>query len=401
MVKISVPHAGRLDALLAESVGAAKVREARQFGDAAGERVDRLVLLGAGGLGRQILAGLRMEGIEPIAFIDNNEDRWGSVIDGLGVIAPEEAAFRYGKEAVFVVTIWGAGSSHRFEHSLAQLRGLGVDVVVPFAWLGWRYPRSLLPHYAMNLPSRLLVQAPAIKEAFNLLADETSQSEYVAQVEWRLGGDTTCLSHPVSGRQYLVDDVYTIIDDEIVLDCGAYDGDTLRDWLSDRGPNFARYIAMEPDPESRIKFNFLLESLPKKVADKVLVLPYAASAQGGTAVFSATGTAASALGNSGDGVTVECARIDDLLDELGGVAPTFVKMDIEGAELSALAGAKKLLKQNKPLMALSAYHRQDHLWRVLLTVSAIQPDYQFFLRPHNEEGWDLVLYAVPPTRRRA
>lgn len=398
MVNALISSASRLGDLLAESVDDARAREARRLADVAGDRVDRLVLVGAGGLGRRTLAGLRGKGIEPLAFADSNEARWGSMLDGVKVLSPEEATSRHGREATFVVTIWGAGSPHRFEHSRARLHALGAEVVVPVAWLGWRHPDRLLPHYAMNLPSRLIAQASAVTEAFGLLEDEASRAEFVAQVQWRLSGDTGCLPHPVAGTQYLVDDVYTLMGDEVVLDCGAYDGDTLTAWLAVRGPSFDRYIAMEPDPMSRVKLDSLLATLPVAVAEKVTVLPYAAAAQAGTAVFSATGTASSSLGKSDEGLTVACARIDDVVTEVAGKAPTFVKMDIEGAELAALAGAKSLLREDRPLLALSAYHHQDHLWRVLLAVAAIQPDYRFFLRPHNEEGWDLVLYAVPPTR---
>ena len=129
-----------------------------------------------------------------------------------------------------------------------------------------------------------------------------------------------------------------------------------------------------------------------------MALPYAAAARPGTAVFTAMGTASSVMANDGEGLTVACAAIDEIVAEVGGPSPTFVKMDIEGAELGALVGASHLIREHAPMLALATYHRQDHLWRVLLSVHALRPDYRFFLRPHNEEGWDLVLYAVPPSR---
>jgi len=47
---------------------------------------------------------------------------------------------------------------------------------------------------------------------------------------------------------------------------------------------------------------------------------------------------------------------------------------------------------------VSVYHQQNHLWRIPLFLKTLSPDYHFFLRPHNEEGWDLVCYAVPEER---
>jgi FkbM family methyltransferase len=312
-------------------------------------------------------------------------------------MSPGDASETYGGNAAFVVSIWGADKPHRLEHTVAQLSELGCEIAVPVSWLQWRHADQLLPHYAQDLPSRLLAQAAAVRRAFGLLADELSRREFVAQIRWRLTGDPSCLGHPIGGPQYLAGDVARSIDGEVILDCGAYDGDTLADWLQYRGPSFARYIAMEPDPVSRAQLEALVQKLPERVGERVVVLPQAVASAPGTATFAATGTASSTFG-AGEGVEVELARIDDLLRELGGPAPTFVKMDIEGAELDAIAGATGLIRDHGPMLALCVYHRQDHLWRVPLAVNDLRPDHRLFLRPHNEEGWDLVLYGVPPGR---
>ena len=74
-------------------------------------------------------------------------------------------------------------------------------------------------------------------------------------------------------------------------------------------------------------------------------------------------------------------------------------MDIEGAELDALEGAAAHISAHRPLLALSAYHRQDHLWALPLAVRAVSGSYDFYLRRHSREILDeLVLYAIP--RRR-
>ena len=70
-------------------------------------------------------------------------------------------------------------------------------------------------------------------------------------------------------------------------------------------------------------------------------------------------------------------------------------MDIEGAELAALEGCGDILSQARPTIAVSAYHLQEHLWELPLYLAERLRDYRFFLRPHDLEGWDVVLYAVP------
>jgi hypothetical protein len=95
---------------------------------------------------------------------------------------------------------------------------------------------------------------------------------------------------------------------------------------------------------------------------------------------------------------VDCLRLDDLLAE---ERPTYIKMDIEGFELEALAGAQRIIGTHHPILAICSYHKQNDLWDVPLAIYDLWPGYQFFLRLHEPDGWQLVTYAVPPERIRS
>lgn len=388
-----------LNGLLSESVEDARTRESTAFDRFAGDRSSRIVLFGAGGLGRRTLAGLERAGIRPLALADNNTALWGTEIGGIAVLSPEDAAQQYASSAVFVISIWGADSPHRYEHSFEQLRLLGCDRISPIAWLSWRHPAQLLPHYALDLPSKVIAESQAVEDCLALLRDTDSRREYVSQIRWRLGGDPGCLSSPVQEAQYLISDIAQTRDDEVVIDCGAYDGDTLRSWLSTRGPTFSTYFAMEPDPDSRQRLEASVRALPDDVAERVRVLPYATSNRTGPLTFAATGLPSAALGGAG-GITVDGIRIDDLGSEFADAAPTFIKMDIEGAELDALEGAAHTIRSFQPMLAIAAYHSQNHIWRIPLATAALTSESEFFIRPHNEQAWDTIFYCVPPARVR-
>ncbi|MDQ1634230.1 MAG: hypothetical protein QOJ32_1039 [Frankiaceae bacterium] len=391
-----------LDLLLGESVTAAERREASAFADAADVSAERVVLMGSGGLGRRFQHGLRADGVEPLAFADNNPARWGSTIDGTPVLSPEQAVARFG-DAAFVVTIWGAGSPHRFAHSQGQLHRLGARVVRPAAELAWAHAQQILPFYAMDLPSRLLRQAEDVRHAFDLLGDDRSRLEYLEQVRFRLTGDPSGLPVKDAGLHYLQPGLVRPMAGEVMLDCGAYDGDTLASWLAHFGPDFHTWVALEPDRASRARLLELLGQLPDETARRVRVLPYAVGAEHATLRFAITGepssTGLAVEGSDAEVTDVLCVPIDHLVDELGLPRPTMLKMDIEGAELDALAGAGRTIAAGETVVAASVYHRQDHLWRIPLAVHQLRDDLTLALRPHNEEGWDLVLYAVPPARR--
>ena len=58
----------------------------------------------------------------------------------------------------------------------------------------------------------------------------------------------------------------------------------------------------------------------------------------------------------------------------------FIKLDVEGAELEILKGAKTSIARYKPILAISAYHKLDDFWVLMNFIKSIRPDYEFALR---------------------
>jgi FkbM family methyltransferase len=384
-----------LEALLSCDPAARRVSERHEFDRLSGAR--DIVLMGAGGLGRRVLAGVRRHGVEPLAFADNGLDRQGTTLDGLPVLSPEAAADKFGRRAAFVVTIWGANRPHRFAHSRQQLQSLGCDVVCSFPALCWKYPDALLPFYLQDLPSRLLDDRDAVRRAFDVWEDAASRAEYVAQVRFRLTADFDGLSHPVQHKQYFPDDLFRWSEGEWIVDAGAYDGDTVRMVSTLHGERFGHVLALEPDPGNFIQLQATVAALSPASRAKVDCRQAALGSERSTLHLDATGTAASttSVAPSAGTIAVSAETLDSLVD---GAHPTFIKLDIEGFEVAALEGARQTIARDAPILAVCVYHRQDHLWKIPLLLRRWRDDYAFFLRPHNEEGWDLVCYAVPRAR---
>src|SRR5215471_1645320 len=72
--------------LLSEPIDTAKERARIAFDSEVRPFNNRFVLFGAGNTGRRILARMRQDGIEPLAFSDNQSANWGKTIDGLEVL---------------------------------------------------------------------------------------------------------------------------------------------------------------------------------------------------------------------------------------------------------------------------------------------------------------------------
>jgi len=380
-----------LDRILTEPLSSVLERERSAFDRLLADSGNRVVLFGAGNLGRKALACLRSIDVEPLAFADNGETRWGAQVDGVPVLSPKEAAERYGASALFVVTIWSLG--HFYPETRAKLEKLGCGRVEPVAPLRWKFADRLLPDYCNNLPHKLYEQAPDVHRAASIWADEFSRKEYLNQVKWRALGDLNALGPPVSEKQYFLDSLYQIQENEIFIDCGAYIGDTAEVLVS-RYPDFSRIVAIEADPQNFERLTKWIAMLDVPLSSKIHALKAAVSSARGELHFQASGDEAARLAAGGD-VVVECVSLDDLLADDG---PTFIKMDIEGAELDALAGARRTIQTHRPILAVCVYHKQDDLWRVPLFVRSMDDDYRFYLRPHEADGKELVCYAVPEYR---
>ncbi|MGB9233643.1 MAG: FkbM family methyltransferase [Terriglobales bacterium] len=382
-----------LDRILNEPLRSVRERENSAFDKLLAGCDNRLVLFGAGNLGRKVLQCVRSIGVEPLAFADSNQSKWGTQVDGVPVLSPKDAGATYGASALFLVAIWSLG--HFYPESRAQLERMGCTRVESTASLRWKFADRFLPDYCQDLPHKLYEQKAEVRKAAPLWADDFSRREYLNQVRWRALGDQNALGPPVNEKQYFPDSLYRIDDREVFVDCGSYIGDTAEELIR-RNPGFSRIIAIEADPQNFERLTKWVGTLDAPIASKIRALNVAVGAKRGNLRFQAGGGDGARLATDGN-VVVECIPIDDLVSE---AAPTFIKMDIEGAELDALEGARHSIQTHRPILSICVYHKQDDLWCIPLFISKLADDYRLFLRPHYGDGWDLVCYAVPANRLR-
>ena len=91
------------------------------------------------------------------------------------------------------------------------------------------------------------------------------------------------------------------------------------------------------------------------------------------------------------GEEVQTASLDEYMD---GQAASFIALDIEGAELTALFGAERIIREQKPKLAICVYHKPEDLYEIPELVKKLRPDYQLYLRHyHSLDMLETVLYA--------
>ncbi len=388
--------------LLAESRAQVLRREVELVRRVTAPGAPSVIIFGAGFLGRRLRAALADVGAPPVAFADNDPRLWGSCVDGTPAISPAEAAARYGPEGLFIVAAWNPG--HAFAGTARHLRAGGCRAVVSWIPLAWGLTAAeLLPHYAAGYPSSVLAAAADVARVASMWADSASTDEFVRQTRWRLSGDFADLADPMPD-QYFPPDLLTLRPNEAFVDCGAFDGDTLREVVA-RCPGFGSVVAFEPDATNFESLERCVAKLGKR-GGRVGLHRAATDRRSGVRRFGGAGTsgalvdapAGAVIGDDAGRGSVLCVSLDEVLDD---VPVTFIKIDVEGGEADTLRGAERLLRERRPVIAVSAYHHQADLWELpALLAELTEGDYHFHLRAHGPDAWECVLYGIPAERSR-
>lgn len=244
------------------------------------------------------------------------------------------------------------------------------------------YRKSVIPALPKN---RLKVY-----DAYALFRDSHSRTLFTSIIKrYMLSSDTLI---PVSDEKEYFSKLYSFLPEEIFVDCGAYSGDTLCDFL-ELGGNVAEYHAFEPDPDNFAKLRRYVESLPEQISSKAHLYPNAISFESETIMFSADGNMESGANPNGD-LEVSCVTLDEILQDC---VPTLMKFDVEGYEAFALQGGRKTIARSRPVIALSVYHHPFDLWDLPLMVNNMVEDYVYFLRAYQEQ-YSYICYCVPNER---
>lgn len=176
---------------------------------------------------------------------------------------------------------------------------------------------------------------------------------------------------------------YKLKKGDIVIDAGAYFG-YFTIFASKKVGRDGKIIAFEPDPRN---YRILQANLNSANLNNVIVIKKALFNKNGKISLNSAFSASRVLENkeADGGLEVSCTTLDSELEKLGIEKVNFIKMDIEGAELEAIAGAKKTLA-NTPHLAIACYHKRGgkttgRILQPLLEQMGFKTRIGFFLHP--------------------
>ena len=294
------------------------------------ENKHSIVIFGSGMNGKGIVQSLKACNISPTCYADNARDKWGTQIEGLEVRRPSEVDFR----------------------------AVDAVVITPFK------------QEIVDAMHKQLLELGAREEILLHYKDFSA----------------TVLEYEL----YFAPDLIKLHENEVFVDAGVLNLETSLRFIEEcQKSSIQRYKihAFEPDNVSYEKCKDMLKNM--QGAD-IRLYNTGLWSEDMILHFTETGNAASRISAEQTGTSIKTVALDNCIS--GPV--TFIKMDIEGAELEALKGSKEILKRYKPRLAISLYHKKEDLVEIPTYLKELVPEYKLYIRHYSNASVETVLYAV-------
>lgn len=194
------------------------------------------------------------------------------------------------------------------------------------------------------------------------------------------------MEHSPAEDQYFDSDVIQLSENEVFADGGFYIGDTSLEFIKRVNGCYDAIYGFEPDLTN-------LEAARANLAqhERAHIIDKGLWDKDETLSFFPEG-ASSKVDRSGT-VTISLTSLDEFFSDKKGL-PTFIKLDVEGAEKRALMGAEKIIRVAHPKLAICVYHKPEDIYELPQLIMQFDPSYRFTLRHYTPGMWETVLYAI-------
>lgn len=225
---------------------------------------------------------------------------------------------------------------------------------------------------------------------YNKLADFSSKFILLAVMRNYLYYDFVSLEKAIDKKykHYFDLDLLPSLCGLTIVDVGAYTGDSILDFVDTYGAkSYKKAYCYEITLE-------VLEQMKDNLSGfkNIIYKNKAVKSKNGRVFLDGNGDPSSNRTARSGIFTLESVSLDEDIKE----KIDLIKMDIEGDELSALKGAKNHIKEDSPVLLISIYHKNEHLWQIAKFISSVNKNYKYFLRYYggNLYPTELVLFAI-------
>lgn len=186
-------------------------------------------------------------------------------------------------------------------------------------------------------------------------------------------------------NQYFDLDIIRFDAQEVFVDGGSLNYFTAKQLL-DICDTVKTIYAFEPDPKCAKRCR---EEAKKLREHEFEVIEKGLYKENASLCFKSMNGGESSIDESGE-IRIEACTLDSQITD----RVTFIKLDIEGAELDALQGAQTIIQKYRPKLAICVYHRENDILDIPDYLLELVPDYKLYLRHYSDCDTETVLYAI-------
>ncbi|WP_312352957.1 FkbM family methyltransferase [Aminipila sp.] len=333
----------------------------------------KLFLFGAGGGCEEAINMFIKHNIVPTGIYDNDNTKWGKYIKNIPIISPSSLLEQEKESIVFV------SAPNNAQTIIPQLRDIMKKNNIYFFS---NKSKNDLKEYKRFVTSNDF----RIAQVYNMLEDNLSKKSLETMVISRLSNTYGLYEEIYSEIQYFPENIINFAEDEILLDVGAYNGDTIKLFIDKTSGKYEKIIAVEPNSNMNKSLNLL-----RKRNHNIEIINKGAYKEEKKLIFNQKDNqSASAFSyeQSENGVGVD--KLDNMIKD----KISLIKMDIEGFELEALEGARGIIKKYRPKLAICIYHKYDDIVNIPEFIVELGMEYKLYIRHHSWYSGETVLYAI-------
>ena len=329
--------------------------------------------------------GMKRNGTMPIIALDQNpvQDDWW----GIRTSTPADFASNSDLIISKLDVIVSVGNRATFDVIKQYLLGLGFEKI-HFLHDFYEF-HSFFVWKSEEVNDRIATNINNFRRSYSLLSDDLSKEIFCRLLQVHVRKIPLDIPASARNQQYFPDDIFLKKGHDNYVCCGAYDGENIR-MLASRVGRATSIICFEPERKIFPKLQSCAEKHTGAVAQEIICLNRAVYDRDGIVSFCSDSELGSRIDASGDR-KVECSKLDTALQNHD---VSFISMDIEGAEVPAINGAKKIIEKLKPDLGVCVYHYPEQVADVICAINEIDEDYSFFIRNYTGYLTETVVYAT-------
>lgn len=333
-----------------------------------------LILWGAGDVASAVKAYLERNHIFLSAVWEDNSTQQS--FDGLPVFSLEDIKEKYHKFNVIL------GHSHYNLGDMVLKKEEQISKLFYFV--------SIFYDQYKNIPYKFVKEnIDKYYATYQMLADIESRNAMLAYLNARINNNINYIQRCVKYEQtFFKNDIYEIGDDENYVDIGAFDGDTIRQFIAQCDANYQNIYAFEPEEEN---FNKLKNYIEASKLPRLFSYHIGTWFKKDILSFQGEQDKRSTITEKKGKTQIFVDALDNLIN---GKTVSLIKINFYQGVLETLMGAKKIIACNRPKLAIVVGFDEWALIKIPEFINSNFPQYKMYLRYNRCMPACLTLYAI-------